>query len=93
MGKQVTHIASFAFYFKKNFYFVDEFDDLIERLNCAGLTKDVDSMKTNQKNPPAITYIHIYSILGVERLISDSYLRLFSDERFRSGTTEKVRLV
>lgn len=65
--KEVMHTNSFAFYFTKNFYLVDEFDELIDRLKCAGLIDyilseymDMNSMKTNQKNPPsAIKYSHI----------------------------------
>lgn len=65
--KEVMQTNSFAFYFTKNFYLLDEFDDLIERLKCAGLIDyimaeymDMSSSKTNEKNPPsAINYSHI----------------------------------
>lgn len=65
--REVLNTNSFVFYFTKNFYLVDEFDQLIQSLESAGLldfilTKHVDLnlMRTYHKQPPsALNYNNI----------------------------------
>lgn len=65
--KEVLITNSFVFYFTKNFYLVNEFDQLIQNFESAGLIDHIrtkyiqmDSMETIRKNPPtALTYRNI----------------------------------
>lgn len=65
--KEVLTTNSFVFYFTKNFYLLNEFNELIQIFESAGLIDhitvkyvDMDLLKTNQKHPPsALKYRNI----------------------------------
>lgn len=65
--KEIISFTSVVFYFTKNFYLVNEFSELIQRFDSAGLIAQIlskygDAYSTNkiQKNAPsALTYQNI----------------------------------
>lgn len=68
--KEVLITNSFVFYFTKNFYLVDEFNQWIDIFYSAGIIEQIAGkyvdkniihlMKTTQKNPPsALTYSNV----------------------------------
>lgn len=58
--KEIFNTNAFVFYFTKNFYLVDEFNELIQSFESAGLIGytmakyiDMNLMKIAEKNPPS----------------------------------------
>lgn len=71
--KEVLNTNAFVFYFTKHFYLVNEFNELIQSFESAGLIDHIknkylreDALETVGKNPPtALTYSNIEGFFAI----------------------------